>query len=542
MLRRLTIQNYALIEALDVSFPEHLIIITGETGAGKTILLGALSLLLGAKSDARVLSDKDKNCVVEGEFAVEGEEYVIRRVVNPQGRSRSFVNDEPVPAEEMKALSAKLIDIHSQNQQLMLADSNFQLSVVDAFAGNAKRCSEFAARLSEWRKAESDLKAADSRTAKAKLEKSFNQEQFNVLDAAKLHEGEQAALEEERKKLANAEEILDNMKSVLDKFSREEDEYSLVQDLKDAAQTCRKTAEWMPKLNGIADRLESCRLDLKDMEQDMDALAEEISVSPERLQEVEDRLSVLYTLERRFGAATEDELIQARERYSSAIADATDLESGRQKLAERCIGLEMECGKLADGLHESRINAAGPLSKQLEDSIRELSMPYAVFRADVNGKEEFDEKGRDEVKFMFSANGKTSVEELSKCASGGELSRIMLCIKALLAKYRNMPTMIFDEIDTGVSGSIADRMGDRIVEMGKSMQVIAITHLPQMAAKGDAHFVVTKSYDKDRGTAVTDIRKVEGEERVTEIAKMLSGAQLSNAALENARVLLGHKN
>ena len=194
MLRRLTIQNYALIEALDVSFPEHLIIITGETGAGKTILLGALSLLLGAKSDAKVLSDKDKNCVVEGEFAVEGEEYVIRRVVTPQGRSRSFVNDEPVPAEEMKSLSAKLIDIHAQNQQLMLADSNFQLSVVDAFAGNAKLCSEFAARLSEWRKAESDLKAADSRIAKAKLEKSFNQEQFNILDAAKLHEGEQASL------------------------------------------------------------------------------------------------------------------------------------------------------------------------------------------------------------------------------------------------------------------------------------------------------------------------------------------------------------
>ena len=539
MLRRLVIQNYALIEALDVSFPEHLIIITGETGAGKTILLGALSLLLGAKSDARVLSDKERNCIVEGEFTLNGEEYVIRRVVTPQGRSRSFVNDEPVNADELRTLASSLIDIHAQNQQLMLADSGFQLSVLDSFGGNAPRCAEFASLLSDWRKAQGELKAADAAIAKAKLERDFNQEQFDVLDAAKLKEGEQSILEEEQKKLANAEEIQADMKSVLDKFSREDEDYSLVQDLKDAEQTCRKDAAWIPALAGIADRMESCRLDLKDMEQEMDAMSEEISVSPDRLQEVDERLSALYTLERRYGASNEEELIGVRERYSAALSGAADMESGRAKLAGRCIELEGECEKLAAELHKSRVQASEPLSKELETSIRELNMPYAVFRVDVNAKKDFDENGKDEVKFMFSANGKSSVEELALCASGGELSRIMLCIKALLARYRNMPTMIFDEIDTGVSGSIADRMGDVIVRMGKSMQVIAITHLPQMAAKGDAHFVVTKDYDKDREKAATYIRRVEGEERVTEIAKMLSGAELSKAALDNARVLLG---
>ncbi|MCI2082869.1 MAG: DNA repair protein RecN [Bacteroidales bacterium] len=537
MLRRLTIRNYALIETLDVSFPEHLVIITGETGAGKTILLGALSLLLGAKSDASVLSDKTENCVVEGEFETGDERYLIRRVVSPQGRSRSFVNDEPVTAEKLKELSSLLIDIHAQNSQALLADSEFQLSVVDSFAGDADLCSRYGELMKEWKGKEAELHGIESAVAKAKLEKEFNAEQFRVLDGAALKEGEQETLEGEQKRLSNVEEILAGLESVLGKFS-DGDEYSMVQNIRDAEQTCRKTAEWIPRLSGIADRLESCRLELKDMEEEIGVMASNVNVSPERLQVVEDRLSQIYTLERRFGAASEVELMKMRDRYASAVSGADELESDRSKVEERCSELERQCFSVAGTLHESRVKAARAMSSELEGAIRELQMPYAVFRACVGKKDKLDLHGMDDVKFLFSANGKTSEGELAKCASGGEMSRIMLCIKAMLARYRNMPTMIFDEIDTGVSGSIADKMGDVIVKMGKSMQVVAITHLPQMAAKGDAHFVVSKRYDRVRGRAVTEIRRVEGKDRVTEIAKMLSGAHLSEAAMENARVLL----
>lgn len=541
MLRRLTIQNYALIEALDVSFPEHLVIITGETGAGKSILLGALSLILGARSDAGVLSDKSRNCVVEGEFEFDGSEYVIRRVVTPQGRSRSFVNDEPVTAEGLKSLGAMLIDIHSQNSQLLLADSGFQLSTVDSFAGNAKLCAEYASKLSEWKGAEADLKEVEEELAKSMREKEFNSDQFKILDDASMKEaGEQQDLEEEQKRLSNADGILENIKYVLSKFSDGED-YSLVQDLKEAEQTCRKTVEWIPALKGIADRIESCRLELRDMENDLNGMAANVNVSPDRLAEVEDRLSLLYTLERRFGVSSEQDLMALRDRYAAVLSDAGLLEQKRSRTAARCIELKDECTELAEKLHVSRAAAAEKMSAELQGAIRELQMPYAVFKADVEKRDRLDARGFDDVRFLFSANGDSSVGDLAKCASGGELSRIMLCVKAMLARYRNMPTMIFDEIDTGVSGSVADKMGDVIVRMGSSMQVIAITHLPQMAAKGDAHFVVSKSYDGRGGGAVTEMKRVVGEDRVAEIAKMLSGSEVSAAALDNARVLLGDR-
>lgn len=535
MLQRLTINNYALIDTLDISFPGGLVIITGETGAGKSILLGALSLLLGAKSDVSVIKDKGRNCVVEAEFEAGGEYYILRRVVAPTGRSRVFINDEPASIDQIKELSSKLIDIHAQNQHLLLSNPHFQLSVLDSFAGLEKKVEEYNALYDGYLEAKNELAVMDRKIEELSSNRDYIEYQYNKLEEAKLQPDELAELEQEQSKLANSEQIKGDLSRICSLFTSEES--SITSTFKEIENILSQNVEFFPEFSSIADRVKSARIDMKDVEDEISEKFEGIVSSPERLAFVEDRLSLLYDLMRKYNADSIEALIEKRDRYSAELESSIDFQNERDALQKRVDELSQQCESAATSIHDVRKQSAEQLSDVLQTSIRTLEMENALFDVQVNEKEQWGRDGRDSVVFNFSANG-GALNELSKSASGGELSRVMLCIKALLAKYIGMPTMIFDEIDTGVSGRIADKMGAVIGQMGENMQVFAITHLPQVASKGSAHFLVYK--EKDAGSNVnSNIRRIDGQERIEEVARMLSGSTLTPEAVANAKVLLG---
>ncbi|MBQ7222888.1 MAG: DNA repair protein RecN [Bacteroidales bacterium] len=534
MLKRLAISNYALIDALDITFPDHLVIITGETGAGKSILLGALSLLLGTRADVTAIKDRDRNCVVEAEFENKGEELILRRVITPQGRSRIFVNDEPASMEDLKSLSAALIDIHSQNSQLLLSDDKFQLSVLDYFSENGPLLGQYSSVYNEYRKTVNALAELDAAIAEQEKNRDYIEFQYSQLKAANLSEGDLESLENEQKQLANAEDIKLNLAAAANAL--ENDVFSFSTQLKEAEQAVSKVAPFVEEVSSLSERLENCRIEIRDIESELEQRAERVNVSKERLDEVDAKLALIYDLLRKHGKTTDTELIALRDSLAAQLGNSLDMQNERAELAGRCQALDAECERLAGELSKRRSENCPKLSAFLQESIRNLEIPFAIFAVEMEPLAERGRFGKDSVKFMFSANGQASIKELSKCASGGEMSRIMLCIKALMARYAAMPTMIFDEIDTGVSGSVADKMGQTIVGMGEYMQVFAITHLPQVASKGLAHFLVYKEVSAEGAT--THIKKIEGEERVREIARMLSGSELTGEAIANARVLL----
>ncbi|MBR7157406.1 MAG: DNA repair protein RecN [Bacteroidales bacterium] len=562
MLKKLTIQNYALIGSLDIDLPNGLVIITGETGAGKSILLGALGLLLGAKADASVLKDQSRNCVVEGVFDIpagtlvgldedglleglydtagdtqcgDGCEVVLRRVVAPSGRSRAFINDEPVSLGVLQSISGRLVDIHAQHQHLLLTNRGYQMEVLDYFAGSGELLGEYGKVYSSLQKEKMLLRKMEDEIARNSRDEEYRMFQLAKLDEAKLVEGEFEELETEHAQLANAEQIKEQLGASLELLSPMGN--SIVQNLKEAAHLLGKCYTFVPELEEIAKRLESCRIECKDIEQDLYRLEESVVVSPQRLQAVEERISLLEELMKRYSCASVGELVSYRDNLRREL-----------EMAERSAGNLDEQRKLVESLEKRRGELAGELSalrgakveelgRVLEASIRELGMPHAEFSVELSKSGHITEKGEDEVCFLFAANGGARLVEISKVASGGELSRIMLCLKELMANYTGMPTMIFDEIDTGVSGSIADKMGELIGRMGKNMQVIAITHLPQIAVKGGTHLLVYKEFDAEN-QAHTNIKQLGENERVMEVARMLSGSQLSEAAIENAKFLL----
>lgn len=532
----LSITNYALISSLDISFPDGLVIITGETGAGKSILLGALSLLLGKRADSSVFSDNTRNCVVEAEFHDKsGEEYILRRVITPAGRSRSFLNDEPVSLSELSAISGKIIDIHGQHQHLLLTDPDFRLSVIDHFAGNEDLLDRYRKVFGEYTRISQEIAALHSAIAEAERDAEYRQFQLDKLTEARLESGEMEALEQEQQALAHAEDIKSGLDAADSLLNAEE--FSVAGQLKEAVARLSRYTSYDPRLQSLADRLDSCRIEISDVEQEIETISSGITVSPQRLEAVEERMSMLYSLMRKYDCQDVDGLIAYRDSLASALAGTEDMQ-------ERLAGLETqleETGKrrdsLASELSSRRSDASEALSGQLQEAVRSLEMPHAVFRATVTRHDRLDASGGDTLDFMFSANGSSSLRDISKVASGGELSRVMLALKGLLARYMSMPTMIFDEIDTGVSGRIADKMGDMIGRMGRDMQIFAITHLPQIASKKGAHYLVFKEFGPD-GNARTGIRRLEGEERVMEVARMLSGSELTPAAVENARELL----
>lgn len=535
MLARLYISNYALISSLDIEFPDGLVIITGETGAGKSILLGALSLLLGKRADASVLSDSTRNCVVEAEFSDKaGDNHILRRIITPAGRSRAFVDDEPVTLSDLAALSGKLVDIHEQHQHLLLTDPDYRLSVIDHFAGTASILEEYCNAYSDYAKLQESISSLEKDIASAARDAEYRRFQLDKLKEARLEQGEMVELEEEQKTLAHAEEIRTGLEAAYGLLNGED--MSVVRQLKDAEARLEKYAAYDSRLQPLAERLESARIELSDIESEIGRISSDITVSPQRLEEVEERMSLIYSLQRKYGCANEDELIALRNSLESSLDGAQEMEEKLSGMREELAALDKKRRGLAELLSSKRKQASESLSGELQEKIRSLEMPYAVFRAEVSPRESLGPKGADNLDFMFSANGESSLRDISKVASGGELSRVMLALKGLLARYTSMPTMIFDEIDTGVSGRMADRMGDMIGRMGHDMQIFAITHLPQIASKKGTHYLVYKEFTESG--AHTGIRKLEGRERVMEVARMLSGSELTPEAMENARVLL----
>ena len=554
MLTALQVRNYVLIDSLEIDFPEGLIIITGQTGAGKSILLGALSLVMGAKADAAMVSEEADNCVVEAEFdvapseslrlllednEVESDEghLIVRRVVNRSGRSRAFINDSPVSVSVLQELSSRLIDIHSQHQTLMLSDKDFQMDVLDHFAGNGDLracCADAWKELSERR---AELRKVEGRIAALSAERDYNEAQYRQLESAGLKEGELAALEEEQKQLANAEDIKMSLGAVEELFASSSGEgMSLDSILKESDRLLSKAGKYLPSLSELAERVDSCRRELDDILSDVQTLNSRVDVSADRLEQVEDRMSLIYGLLKKHSCADEAELIALRDRLSEELFDSTRLLEQKDELARKVSEAESRLEQYATALHESRVAAADGFSESMTSSVRSLELPYAVFAADVLDAP-VSASGRDTVMFRFSATGR-NMTDLAKCASGGEMSRIMLALKAMKARYTEMPTMIFDEIDTGVSGSVADKMGTMICDMGRYMQVFAITHLPQVAAKGSAHYLVSKEIDPSTSKAVSSISRLGDKDRIMEVARMLSGSVLTEAAVENAKSLL----
>ncbi len=534
MLKRLTISNYALIDVLDIEFPEHLVIITGDSGAGKSILLGALNLLLGGRYDAAVHKDTSRNCVVEAQF----DDSIVRRVVTPAGRSRVFIDDEPATLEQVRNLASEKIDIHSQNSQLLLGNGDFCLSVVDAYAGNAALLEEYRDAYSAHAELKSRLEKLLQERSAREQEREFIQFRYDQLQQANLQPGELAQIEERQKTMANAGQIKETLATASDVISAGDD--PVEQRLKELCRSLEKIAGCYPAAVELKQRLESCRIELKDISDTFEEEQEKIDASPGALQTVESRIAQLYDLMHRNGVASEEELIAVRDAYRSDLEGADSLSQQQSQLEEDVKRADLRCTELCERLSASRRKVLKPLSNQLQASIRELDMPKAEFRAECSRLPQRGRSGAESVRFMFDSAGSGRASEAFKTASGGEMSRIMLCIKSLLARHISLPTIIFDEIDTGMSGSLADKVGRKIVEIGDSMQVIAITHLPQVAAKGGAHYLVYKEYLPSG--AVSRIRLIEGQERVSEIARMISGSNISPEAVAAARVLLEEAN
>ena len=537
MLQRLLIENYALIDHLDISFPGELVIITGETGAGKSILLGALSLVLGGRSDVSVLKDPSRNCVVEAVFEDEGQERIFRRVVTPQGRSRSFIDDEPASVEQLRAEALSRIDIHSQHQHLLLADRAFQRTVLDSYAGLDADVAAHRELYRDWVETGKALADLDARIAASERERDYQEFLYRQLDEASLREGELEELEEEQGILAHAETVRQQISLVERLFDGEED--SLSSRLKEMTAALDRVAQHYPAFSAFRERVESARIELDDIRDEVSARGESIVYSPDRLEAVEARLSQLYTLLRKFDAATVGDLVTRREEIAARLGDALDGQLQREQLQKQLDTLYAQYVRSAEALHTARTEAAPRLAAVLQEQIRSLELPRARFEVCVEQRPQPGPDGNDEIDFLFDANDR-GLRPLAKCASGGELSRIMLCIKSLLAQYRGMPTLIFDEVDTGVSGSVAEKMGRLIAAMGAWMQVFAITHLPQVASKGRTHLLVYK--EPGPSGVRTCIRPIEGPQRQREIARMLSGEDITPEALANAGVLLEGNN
>ena len=546
MLHSLSVSNYILIGSLETRFPEGLIIISGETGAGKSILLGALSLVLGAKADASMVGPAGDNCVVEAEFGVddavrriladadlpcEDDTLVLRRTVARSGRSRSFANDEPVSVNVLQELSECLVDIHSQHQTLRLQDARFRMEALDLRAGCTQLREECTEAWNQVLTQRRNLSELSERLAAARDQQEYNQSRWQRLEEASLVPGELEELETEQKQLAHAEEIKTILSEADTLLSPSTEEIpSPSHQLRECARLLEKAGRFVPAMLPLAERLASARLEVEDIAGEVASAAARMDVSPQRLQQVEDRLSLLYSLFQKYGATTVEELMEQRERLSALVMDATGLEADVEAARKALTAAEKKHAELCDRLHAQRLAGAKPFGKAIEELLHGLDLEKAVFEVQLEESAP-GATGRDTVQFRFSSTGALSAD-VAKAASGGELSRIMLSIKAEMARFRHMPTLVFDEIDSGVSGGTADKMGRLVCAMGQDMQVFAITHLPQVAAKGHAHFLVSKA------SGSTTVRPLDGEGRVQELARMLSGATITPEAVANARALL----
>lgn len=552
MLRTLTVENYVLIDRLEMELDRSLNIITGQTGAGKSILLGALGLLLGNKAEGGAMRDESRNCVIEGVFDVEGyglEEFfdendldydpslTIRRVITPAGKSRSYVNDLPVGQSVLRELGVRLVDIHSQHRNLILSDDKFRIGVVDRIAGCGAQVEEYRQVYDELQTAERELTVLRAEAERNRRDEEWIRFQVEELTAANLREGELARIEAEQSVLANADAIGEAI--VASRNALDDEQMGVLLQLKTIEQAMSGVATNYAPAGELFERVHSALLDLKDVSAELATAAEYIDADPERLSQVVARIDLIYSLQQKHRVTTEAELIALRDKYSAQLQTITSGDERIVALEQHIAELRTEALRRADEIHAARAKAVPSIDAALSATLAELGMPSARFTVDVATQEELLPTGRDRVSFLFTANAGIAPQPVEKIASGGEISRVMLALKALVARSMQLPTIIFDEIDTGVSGQIADAMGRIISDLSRSMQVINITHLPQVASKGKTHFVVYKE-DTLLG-AMTSIRQLSARERVDEIAKMLSGSTVTSAAIEQARCLLEAK-
>lgn len=551
MLRSLYIQNYALIEKLDIDFGSGFSVITGETGAGKSIILGAIGLLLGQRADVKSIRRGAAKCVIEARFEIAGygmrpffeeneleyeDECILRREVYASGKSRAFINDTPASLVQMKELGEQLIDVHSQHQNLLLNKEGFQLNVLDILAHDEEELNNYQSLHREWKQVQQDLEDLIVLAEQNKADEDYIRFQLEQLEDAQLAAGEQEELEQEADTLNHAEEI----KAGLFRAGQvmNSDEGGLLSALKECLNTMLGLQKVYPSAGELAERLESSYIELKDISQEVSGKEEEIEFNPVRLEEVNDRLNLIYTLQQKHRVTTVDELLALADDYAAKLANITSSDEQIEELKVRSEALYSKVKKQAAVLTKLRTAAAREVEKQMAARLIPLGMPNVRFRVEIGARKEPGVHGADTVNFLFSANKNGALQSISSVASGGEIARVMLSVKAMIAGAVKLPTIVFDEIDTGVSGEIADRMADIMQEMGDSdRQVISITHLPQIAARGRAHY---KVYKQDNETETNShIRRLADEERIEEIAHMLSGATLTDAALNNAKALLG---
>lgn len=550
MLRSLYIQNYALIEKLDISFEQGFSVITGETGAGKSIILGAIGLLLGQRADVKSIRTGATKCIIEARFDISNyhmqpffeeneldyeDECILRRELYASGKSRAFINDTPAQLAQMKELGEQLIDIHSQHQNLLLNKEGFQLNVLDLLAHDEPALSAYQAAYKQWKQAQNDLDRLLERAARDKADEDYIRFQWEQLEEAHLTKGEQEELEQEAETLSHAEDIKASLYRTDQLFNNEEG--GLLSNLKECCNVMAELQAVYPAAEEWANRLESSYIELKDIADEVSDREEQVEFNPTRLDEVNERLNLIYSLQQKHRMDTVDELMALRDDYATRLASISSSDEEIETLKKRCGELQSEVRRQAAGLTEARREAAREVERQMAARLVPLGMPNVRFVVDMGERKEPGLHGMDTVTFLFSANKNGTLQNISSVASGGEIARVMLSVKAMIAGAVKLPTIVFDEIDTGVSGEIADRMADIMQEMANNdRQVISITHLPQIASRGRAHY---KVYKKDNETETNShIRRLTDEERVEEIAHMLSGATLMEAALNNARALL----
>ncbi|WP_422860159.1 DNA repair protein RecN [Flagellimonas sp. S174] len=549
MLTHLSIKNYALINDINVSFSEGFTTITGETGAGKSILLGGLALALGKRADLSSLQNDQLKCIIEAEFTVSNyglreffvehdldyeDDTILRREILPSGKSRAFINDSPVTLDILKSLGEQLVDVHSQHQTLRLTENDFQLKVVDALANNKERLKAYGQKLTSYKKLTAELKELEDFQAGANKEHDYNSFLLKELDTAQLKEGIQEELESEHEKLSNVEQIMELLTQGHQLMNGEQ--IGIAEQVQELKRIFQNLSQYGPMYDSLSKRIESIYIELDDVASEIENIQGGVEANPLKLDSINGQLQLLYDLQKKHQVGSVEELIQVKGELEEKVDAVENVEARIDEKEQECLASEKDLEKTALQIRDARNSVIPQLKSRLQDSLYTLGMPSATFKIEINPAKDFKSNGKDDLTFLFSANKGSSYGELKKVASGGELSRIMLTIKSILAQYEQLPTLMFDEIDTGVSGEISGKMGEIMLGMSKSMQVFSITHLPQVASKGKHQFKVYKG--EQDGLDTTQMRQLSEEERIEELAEMLGGKALSDSAMAHARELL----
>ena len=552
MLRNLTIDNYALIDRLDIDFDDGLSVITGETGAGKSIILGALSLVLGSRADSKVALDASSKCVVEATFDVEpyrlealfdeldvdySASTIVRREILPNGKSRAFVNDTPVGLQQLRTLTSRLIDIHSQHENLMLSNSDFQLDIVDTLADTADDLHKYTDLFNRYRDTRQQLRNLRDESDRFLAEKDYIEHQLFELVAANLVDGEQQSLEEEQNLINHSQEVIETLSAIMASLDGEES--GVLSLLKSASTHIGRLEKYINRASEFADRINSSFVELKDIASELSAIIESTEFSEERKHFIDDRLNLIYSLQQKHRVASVTDLLDIQNDFARRLDLIENFDDRISSLQKQIDELEKQLSAAAEHLSERRKAVGSLIEQKTETMLHELGMPNGRFEVSFSATDDFTSRGRDKIEFLFSANKNRSLQPVAEIASGGEISRLMLVIKSLVAASQALPTIIFDEIDTGISGEIARKMGEIMQTMSASMQVVAITHLPQIASKGKTHYKVFK--DESGETTQTRIACLTADERIVEIAEMIAGKNPSRSALDSARELLEYR-